>query len=255
MKKARLLAALGALALFVSVAAWGDNNVLNKGSYFQNATTGQKVDANGNAYLNEAAKDRDNYVIVPVCDDTLSNGGGVSASNANVGGAMAFTAESSLVIPTYMYHHFTLLMRVVPVFSAAADSAVTYRIAVQVRKHTDQTNDSSSTFAWTSWTNAALVATADSTGNAGQTFMASGAFAGQSERTFVFVGARGRGNGNSRQAAAMSWPDGIAVDLIDSRGQWYWSPYTSIRVRIIGNSAGNTAALCPRVICKLAMGS
>lgn len=255
MKKVLLALAGAALLAWVGLAL-ADNNVINQGTYFKNAQSGAKTDAYGNAYVNEASKDRDNYQIVPVCDDTLSNGGIVSASNLNVGSGMSFSAESSAVIPTYAFKKFTLLIRVVPAVNGAADSNAVVRIAVQIRKHTDATGDTSSTFAWTSWAGSTNVTTADSASNAGPTLLASGASPNASEKVFNFEIGRGRGNIRSRQAAAMSWPDGLAVDLIDSKGQWYWSPYTSVRVRVIGNStSGTAAAACPRVICKLAMGS
>jgi len=257
MKSWKKVGIAGLLLGLLAAIGLADNNTLNHGSYYQNATNGAKTDANGNAWVSDASRDRDNFQIVTVCSDSMSNGAGVGSAWANAGGAMSFTAESSAVIPCYNYRRFTLMIRVIPTSAAGgADSAAVVRLAVQIRKHTDATNDSASTFAWTSWGNTSVVATPDSTGNQGVGLSGNGALIQNTERGFTFVSQRGYGAlGATRQSTAMSWPNGLAVDLVDSRGQWFWAPYVSVRVRIVGNSAGTAAANCPKVICFLAMGS
>src|SRR5690349_14740658 len=113
-KKTWKFGVAGLLLVGMTALGLADNNVLNHSSYYQNATNGAKVDANGNAYVNDAARDRDNYQIVTVCSDTISNGAAVGSAWANAGGAMLWTAESSAVVPCYQYHHFTLMFRVIP---------------------------------------------------------------------------------------------------------------------------------------------
>lgn len=252
--KVKLAVALGALVALAAVAAFGDNNVLDKSTYYQNATNGAKTDANGNAYTNEASKDRDNFQIVNVCDDTMSV---AQFIDANSTAGFQFTAESSAVITSYPYRRFTLMMRVIPV---AADTTSRFRFAVQVRKHTDATGDSSSTFAWASWANATAMSAAsdDSTGHfTAATFFSGGASTGagawSDERVFVLTAERGNAIGVAGSTQqSFGWPGGIAVDLCDARGQWFWAPYMSVRIRCL--SAG-AAASKPRVIAKLAMGS
>ena len=46
----KIVAALTAVALLLSTLALADNNVIDQGSYYKNAQTGAKVDANGNAF-------------------------------------------------------------------------------------------------------------------------------------------------------------------------------------------------------------
>lgn len=66
MKRILAVALLGALiAGSVSAQTSGTNTQARNGYYF-NATTGQKTDANGNAYTNEASKDRDYYALSAV---------------------------------------------------------------------------------------------------------------------------------------------------------------------------------------------
>jgi hypothetical protein len=149
------------------------------------------------------------------------------------------------------------MMRVIPV---AADTTSRFRFAVQIRKHTDASGDSSSTFAWAAWNQATpmSVASDDSTGHLfAATFFVGGAATGPApwanERVFVFDAERGNAistAGSNNQS--FGWPGGIAVDLQDARGQDFWAPYMSVRIRCLNAGA---AASKPRVIAKLAMGS
>lgn len=250
----KIVAALTAVAMLLSTLALADNNVIDQGSYYKNAQTGAKVDANGNAYTTEASKDRDNFQIANVCDDTMSVA--LFIDNKSTLG-QAFTAESSAVITSYPYRRFTLLLRAIP---TAGDTTSRFRFAVQIRKHTDATGDSSSTWAWSAWANATAMSVAadDSTGHFtdatfyGGTGSAAGPGPWSDERVFVLTAERGNMVGASSANQSFGWPGGIAVDLCDARGQWFWAPYMSVRVRCLSASS---AANKPRVICKLAMGS
>lgn len=248
--------AIGAgLVTFVGLAL-ADYNTINKGSYYQNQGNGSKTDASGNAYTNEASKDRDHYAVFPVCDDTVSIGQLIDTKSSK---GFPFTAESSAVISCYDYRRFTLMMRVIPV---GGDTTTRFRFAVQVRKHLDATGDSSSTFAWTSFapTPTAVTGLDDSTGHftAGVFFGGTGSALGiapwSNEKVVVFDGERGNAISSAGSIGqAFGWPGGVAIDLMDCRGQWFWAPYISVRIRCL--SAGGTAANKPRVIAWLAMGS
>lgn len=214
-----------------------------------------KFDGNGYPYFTDAARDRDNFQIVPVCDDTVSIGQLIDTKSTK---GFPFTAESSAVIPCFQYHHFTLMMRVVP---AGGDTTTRFRFAVQIRKHIDATGDSSSTFAWTSFspTPTAVTGLDDSLGHFtaatffGGTGAATGITGWANERTVILSATRGNAVGSSSVGQSFGWPGGVAIDLVDARGQWFWAPYISVRVRCL--SGGGTAANKPRIIAWLAMGS
>jgi hypothetical protein len=253
--KNRLAVALGALVLMVAVTAVADYNVLDKTTYKQNATSGQRVNNTGDLRVDDVSRDRDNWVVTSLFDDTTSVADLIDTKST---AGQPYTAESSAVIPCGQYRRFTLCLRVVP---AAGDTTSRFRYAVQIRKHSAAAADSASTFAWQSWGLLAPGATApdDSTGHFGAavfwqgTGTATGASAWSNERVFVFDSERGQSAASGSVGQSFGWPGGYAIDLQDTRGQSFWAPYISVRIRCLSN--GRTTINKARIIGTLMMGS
>ena len=229
----------------------------------------------GYLQTSEANKDRDNY-SVQSWSDTISSAGAIPLtwSTAKILTAMSFTADSTGPTPIQCnaYRRFTIGLRLIPGIAAVTDTFnTTYKLAIQIRKHSNLTGDSASTFVWTSWNGATSfvadsIAVMDTTGHHAA-IGAGGATAGpltrpwRGERVVYFnprygstMGALDSGN---------DWyatPDGIAMDLVDSKGQSFWGYGISARWRlldIIGRplaEQGKTTS-APRVVVTLMMGS
>src|SRR6185436_12161411 len=129
----KLLAALAALGL-MATTVWGDNDVLNKGSYYQNATNGAKTDASGNAYVTEST---------PAMDANLTFANIIS----NQTGLAIGAADSSAIQDTHRMRLGMLLIKPVIGGTGTVDTTVVLRIAIQIRTHLNGIDDSLSTFA------------------------------------------------------------------------------------------------------------
>jgi hypothetical protein len=279
-KKIRKWLVLGGL-LTLAGFAYADFNVQDKGSYYNNASTGARTTAQGHATIDDAARDRQQLPRwSPVCDDTLSNGATIGTAWALAATAFTFTAESSAVITTYPYRRFTLSIRVIPPGGggraarrrppargsrgAGAHPTPPHQttpaprhpprsIATTNARHTTilpQTHTQDSARHTKKRQNTHSTKHKANTHNTASSFRATLPSPTTTSVSLFWIALRGRGAGATNQTNG-SWPDGIAVDLMDSRGQWYWAPYTSVRIRLIGYAGSGK----PRVIAKLAMGS
>jgi hypothetical protein len=230
----RRVLVVAALLALTAVLAFGQN-VQNMGTWYRNPQSGQVVDASGNAYSLEAAKDRDNIYTATLIADTLH------ASLYTAKPNILTTAESTIVVPCGQYRRFAIGLRV----QAAALDTFALTFAVQIRGHFSAAYDSASTFVWAGW---AGVPSTLTTGSDSLSFLGkgSGYTAWPGERIITFKGYRG----NALLAQGdFGAPDGLLIDLVDSKGMYFWAPYISIRVRCL------TAVNYPRVNLSLAMGS
>lgn len=231
----------GGLLLFVGLAL-ADNNVLNKGSYFQNATNGAKVDGSGNAYVTESA---------PAMDANLTFASIISSASLAAG-----AADSSAVLDTHRMRLGMLLIKCTPISITGADSLSGIRLSVQIRTHLNGQTDSSSTFVFYPYGQSAMgavttVASQIDTLLTGQIQTGlnlqanvNGSWSG--EFTCYFANNRvGPGTSviGSMGQRTFYYPNGIAVPVQSIWGREIYSPYTSIRVRNLG-SGPTTARAC-----------
>lgn len=154
----------------------------------------------------------------------------------------AAMADSSTAIPSYD------LKRMALTFYGIFDSLSTVvRVAVQVRGHLTQNTDSSSTFPWYPFTNSTATAglvKSDSVGHglaptqvpltAVQATSANSSNGGILPGEFVVVFNYSRDDttaaGNGKPFSA---PKGIYKPLNSIYHEWWWAPYTSVRVRVL----------------------
>lgn len=233
------------------------------GGMYAADTTGRvlRFDASGNLLSSEANKDRDNWSIPTggIINDTMSvaalANGRVSSQSSNLG----FCAESTLVLPCGQYRHFTLFMRAIPIGAATSDTSSMIRVAVEIRKHTTNLADTSSTFVWMSWEPPAGTNAPTGPDSLGHTY--AGVTIGSTpgtvalypgEHEFIFDPRR-RGDRNTDYFFGP--PDGIAVDLVDAHGQWFWAPYMSVRIRVLSYTSSAANDHKPRIYLAVGMGS
>lgn len=242
MKNKRVWIALGALALCAATVVYGDYNVLSKGTYYQNATNGATTDASGNALVLEAE---------PVMDANLTFPSIISLSTL-AGGA----ADSSGILDTHRMRLGMLLIKATPTSVTGADSGAVIRLGVQIRTHLNGSADSSSTFAMYMYgrtdqgANVAAASQID-TSAVGQLFTADNLTANAnsvwSGEFVVHVQVRRLGPTTSVLGGlgqrTYAYPNGMAIPLQSIFGREIYSPYTSIRIRHLGNS-GPTARSC-----------
>lgn len=246
MKRVLLVVALLGLSAYM---AWGQTQ--NLGTYYKNPQSGQVTDGSGNAYVNEYAKDRDNWIIYTnAINDTISNGALVGTAWTAVATAAGFCVESTAVYPSGAYRKFAIGIRLIPASGDTTTSA--YRLAVQIRGHSGSTADSSNTFYWESWSGIASAGAADT--SAAGTSAQSGnlAVVWPGEKVIAFDPRRGNVLTFGQQFGA---PAGKLIDLVDAKGNWFWAPYMSVRVRVIGGTSSNAAASKGRIVMSLMMGS
>jgi hypothetical protein len=237
-KHGKLLAALAGLGL-VATAVWGDNNVLNHGTYYGNAATGLKTDASGNLYMTNSS---------PLQDNNLTFASIISQSSLAAG-----AADSSAVLDTHAMRLGMLLIKATPQSVTGADSLATVRIGIQIRTHLNGAADSSSTFAIYQYgvvPSMAITAGVD-TAYFGQ--IANGLnLAASSQGTFsgefnVAIAINRIGPGTSILGSLgqrlFYYPNGIAIPIQNLFGRDIYSPYTSIRVRNLG-TAGPANRTC-----------
>lgn len=211
-------------ALIVSAVAFAAGNATLMGNYYQNATNGSKVDVNGNAYVVESYPAMDaNMTYQAIIQNTALAAG---------------SADSSAILDTHRMRLGMLLFKITP---GTGNPGIT-RLAVQVRCHLNGLSDSSSTFAV--YLNGgkdtpAIGVGAVDTSNAGHQVTGSATAPWSGE--FVVTANNNRNSPvNNVAATVFSYPNGIAVPLNNLFGREVWSPYTSVRVRVI---SGNTSAV------------
>ena len=225
----KIVAALTAVAMLLSTLALADNNVIDQGSYYKNAQTGAKVDANGNAFTTDASRDRDNWRLIPLLNTQLS------ASGANM------VDSTGTPVATYDFSRMNLLLK------GNFDSLSTVvRVAVQIRGHWGTLSDSSAAYPWLRWPTRATsngTTDVDSLGHmfvgtyaqaqltsANQPFASGGVWPGEFIVKFNVATQDSTANGNGKYGAG---PNTMLIPLSDASGAWFNAPYTSIRVRVL----------------------
>lgn len=224
----KLVLALGAMVALPGVAR-ADFNTLDKTTWYQNGTNGSKVDVNGNAYVSEASKDRDSWRLYPnVINNQLTASG------------VGMVDSSSVPSDTHDMRQLVLVLNGTP------DSLSTVvRLAVQIRGHYNTSSDSSSTFPWVRWPvrSSTVASGVDSIGHTlvgtyaqAQATTANvlasdgGLWPGEFEVKFNVAANDTSGLGNGKYGA---YPKGMYIKLVDHGGDYFWAPYTSIRIRVI----------------------
>lgn len=154
------------------------------------------------------------------------------------------SADSSGMIDTHKWRVSGLLIKAVPSTGTSAAGA----IAVQIRTHLGGVDDSSHTFAWYPISVDPRSGDADGiypdTLNVGHitTGSASAVWSGE----FTVTIARNRNApANGVAAVAFQYPSGIYIPLSNFYGTDFWSPWTSVRVRVM---RGNTTAITVHMI-------
>ena len=216
--------------ILLPLLAFADYNVQNKGTYYNNTSTGEKTDATGNRAVVDMDRDRNNWRLIPL----------FNSQGAASGTAMA----ESLVTPVATYD----LRRMNLLLSGAFDSlSTTVRVAVQIRGHWGTGNDSSLAFPWYRWpTRATANGTTDwdSLGHMhnGSYALAQvttanvpsatniGIWPGEFIVKFSVVRGDSTANGNGKYGA---YPATMLIPLVDAGGAWFNAPYTSIRIRTL----------------------
>lgn len=223
----KIVAALTAVALLASTLAVADNNVIDQGTYYKNAQSGAKTDANGNAFVSEASKDRDNWRLVPLLNTQLA------ASGVNM------MDSTGTPIATYDFSRMNLLLK------GNFDSLSTVvRVAVQIRGHWGTLSDSSAAYPWYRWPTRATsngTTDIDSLGHmfvgsylqaqvttANQPFAGGGVWPG--EFMVKFNVATQDSAGVTKYGAG---PNTMLIPLCDASGAWFNAPYTSVRIRVL----------------------
>lgn len=228
MKRFRLLAVLGALALCTATVVWGDYNVLDKGTYYQNATSGLRTNSTGDVRTQEQS---------PAMDANLTFSNIIGATTIAVG-----SADSSAILDTHRMRLGMLLIKAVPV---GGGTGLINRLAVQIRVHLNGASDTSSVFAVYQY-GSTQVATADAkpdTINFGH--LVTGSTTTQYSGEFMVTSDRVRAQTNTGGGANdFRSPQGIAIPLQSLFGRDLYAPYVSVRIRnIVGPSCVVTAHL------------
>lgn len=243
MRKRKLWLVLTALAcLGVSVGlGLADYNTLNHGTYYQNGTNGAKVDATGNAYMVNAS---------PLQDANLTFASIIDNASLALG-----AADSSAILDTHAMRLGMLLIKASNgTTTGTADTTVTWRVAIQIRTHLNGQSDSSSTFAIYQYgnTQVGVSATAPDTSAQGHLIQgisttglnatpdANSPWSG--EYTVVIMAKRlAHASSIAINGHTYYYPSGIAIPLQSIIGRDVYSPYTSVRVRVMTCEKANAA--------------
>jgi hypothetical protein len=253
MKKAILAAMCGILLLTGS--AWGQTtgtNTVSRNGYYFNQSTQQMTDANGNALTKEAFPIPDQQLTFP---NVINNAGlAIGAADSNL-----------IALDTHRMRLATLFLKanILNAGAGTLDTTTTARLAIQIRTQWNGQTDSSSTFAFYQYgyapsmngTGAGFVADTTIAGHlyAGlpQTGIAATPTANtcwSGEVEIVVSNKRGaHGNSIAINGHTFYYPSGMAIPISSLFGRDIYSPYTSVRVRVLGISTGSAttaAATC-----------
>ena len=227
------------LLLFAVAVAVADYNVQNKGSYYNNAPTGLRTNSTGSLLTQEVA---------PAMDANLT----FSSIINNTSGLALAGADSSEILDTRRMRLGTLLLKGYVSGTGTVDTTVVLRLGIQIRTHLNGGSDSSSTFAIYQYgTVPANVATAAAADTSQQGHIYAGlpltainttpsAITAWSGEATVLVSAKRNAHGNSIAINGHTYyyPSGIAISLESLFGRAIYSPYTSVRVRLMTAQKG-----------------
>ena len=251
--KNRIWLVAAALALFAAnamsqgtILGWGQKNqqpqsatspvvpqvkVNVVGGVFASDTSGVPLqfDASGNLRTSEYSKDRDLWRLYPnVINNFLTT---------NI---LAFADSNTIPIDTHDMKQLALVL-----YGSPDSLSSVVRLAVQVRGHYTTSSDSGSAFPWIRWPvrSSTVASGVDSIGHTligtygvAQATTANvlasdgGLWPGEFEVKFNTVANDTSGAGNGKYGA---YPKGMYIKLVDHGGDYFWAPYTSIRIRII----------------------
>lgn len=229
MKRSLRIAMPCLLALILAAGpALAANDVREVNDHYEKASTGAKTDSYGNAHTRE---------ITPLSDQNLTFTSIIDRSPSSTILTLG-AADSSAVLDTHRMRLGSLLLKVTP--STGANTVV--RLAVQIRTHLGGLSDSSSVFPVYLYSLAPVAAGIDSS-NTGHltTGSASAAWSGE---FVVTVNGNRNSPGSAVAATAFSYPNGLLLPLQSDGGREFYSPWTSVRIRILsGPSCYVTAHL------------
>ena len=220
---------LGGLLAFVGLAA-ADYNVQDKGTYYNNASTGLRTTSSG--HLTTQEQD-------PAMDANLT-----FASIINNSALAAGAADSSIVLDTHRMRLGTLLFKIVP---GTGNPGIT-RLAVQIRVHLYGSADSSNTFAIYRDLGGDGLARASGAGadtSAGGHYITGSATVAWSGEFVVAANNNRNARGSLLATTPFYYPSGIAVPLQSYYGRDIYAPYISVRIRSI---AGPTCAVTVHLV-------
>lgn len=193
--------------------------------------------AGGNVIMEDAARDRDNIATSQgIVFDTVGTGISVPAAAFAIA---QWSAESTAVIPTWEYKNFAIGINAWP---AQGDTTMEMTFAIQVRGHSQATYDTSSTFAWTPWpVAAALAGAADADTALGDLdvlgYNGVQGYSSPFSQEFQVKLSPKRGYGHMGYGQAFGTPRGKYI-ILKARGENWWAPYTSIRIRQLRGKTG-----------------
>ena len=208
MKRILSIALLAALWAGSALAQTAGTNTVSRNGYYFNSTTGQKTDADGNAYVNPVQ----NWTYYSrMFSDTLSTAGK--------------NADSSGVYPVPNVKRRALLVYPLGV-NAVTMTAM--HVALEIRAHWQQSSDTSSTFAYARYSGAnarwptGVTAASDSIGHIGTTLpiVSTSSAAGAPSPSEVVLTVRTDVN--------QMLTKGFMIPIPDDFG-----PYLSIRLRVL----------------------
>jgi len=205
------LAVLGAALLVIASIVRADYNVQDKGSYYSNAQTGLRTNSTGDLRVDDMNRNRD-YVVKydDIINDTISIG----------------TADSTLtLLDTHDVGRGYLM---ISASGFAAGAAIPFvRLAIRVTGHTNSQADSATTFNFDF--NPNWLSTTDSLSFGNATIPTSVAFGGTEAVATISYDAAAASK-YARRAT-------IIVPIKDTNGDWFWSEYTGIMVRVLSANA------------------
>lgn len=175
--------------------------------------------------------------------DTMSVAAAINSAQ-NPGG-YSFTAESTAIIDVGRFFRIGLMIRAIP---AGGDTTTPIRLAVQIRAHLDNSaEDSTNTFYWMPHAVSASISTPDSfvtkyTTSAPPAGAGVGVWPGE---MIVAFNDPARGRGAMKSNEFFGAPDGCYIPLIATKGDIFWAPYMSVRVRVL------QAAANPKIVMSL----
>ena len=226
------------MLLVLAAVASGDFNALDKGTHFQGAS-GQRVTSAGHATTVEQDPAMDGNLTFPSCISLSTLAGGAG--------------DSSAVLDTHRMRLGTLLIKGTVQTIEAADSTNggnVVRLGVQIRTHLQGASDSMSVFPFFPYGRTDIgsqATTASQTDTTVSGHLIGGVNHAATVNTqwsgefIVLVDGNRGGPGGGAPATfsrAWSYPNGIAIPLSSIFGRDIYSPFTSVRIRNLGNGNG-----------------
>jgi len=212
---------LGGLTLFAAVAL-ADYNVQDKGTYYNNASTGLRTNSTGDLRVDDMSRDRETVVKYDdIINDTISVG----------------TADSTqTLIDTHDVAKGYLLIRV-DSLDAKYSATPFARFAIRVTGHTNATADSSTTFNFDFTPSHSETVSGGDTLSYSMHVIPTGTEVASTEVVATLIYDEASAAKNARRAT-------LIVPLVNSMGTWFWAEYTGVMVRLLATSDGGPNPRC-----------